>query len=447
MKRSVQGNRILVIDDDREMRHSLQDLLQSAGWDVSVLDSAVHAEQHISKLEPHVVLSDIRMPKRSGLDFLHSYAAPDKAPVVLVSAHGDIPMAVEAIQSGAYSFLEKPFDPRRLLTVLANAAEQHRLVRSTTRLKSRLAELSGLNRLYMGDSPAIAAVRDQVIDLAGIDASVLLVGETGTGKELIAHALHDLSDRAAQPFVPVNCAAIPVAKFEELFFGQVGGPPGLIEQAGTGTLFLDEVAAAPVEAQAKLLRVVDTREFHRLGAVTANKVQARFVSAMNAPPQKAIAQGALREDLYFRLAQFEISLPSLRDLKDDIALLFNTFLRRSAEAYDMAPTPQQPDDYAALLAHGWPGNVRELRYLAERCVLGARRGQGHAAQALKDPAAQAAPQDLRNAVAAFERRLISDAIGRAEGRMDEVSVALGIGRRTLNEKIVKLNIDKESLLS
>ncbi len=441
--------RAIVIDDDREMRASLAHLLETAGWDCTTLRAAEDLPAAAAEFDPHVILSDVRMPGRSGLDLLGD--AADGPPVVLISAHGDIPMAVEAMQKGAYSFLEKPFDPRRLLTILAHAAEKHLLRQDSRRLRARLAALSGLDRVLIGASPAIAELRETVLDLAATDASVLILGETGTGKELVARALHDLGPRAGRPFVAVPCAALPEGAADSALFGTADGAPGLIAGADGGTLFLDEIAACPPAAQARLLRVIETGEIHhpihQPGPGRTRRAAFRTIAATNEKLDTARAEGRIREDLLYRLNTVEIELPPLRGRSEDIRLIYQHFLEHSARSHEIAPPETTPEDLAALLAHDWPGNVRELRHVAERRVLAARRGRGSVAEAIRrDDTAQDIPDTLREAVAAFERQLIGRAIAAHRGRMDAVAEALGIGRRTLNEKIVKLGINKAEFL-
>ena len=441
------GFRALVVDDDSAMRDSLSVLLEAAGWQVDLLDNAAKVEKQLITFQPDVVVSDVRMPGMSGLELLQSLSGVTDPPVVLISAHGDIPMAVQAMQDGAYSFLEKPFEPRRLLAALRNAAERHRLNRSAERLKERLASLADLDRVLLGDTPVIRELRASVMDLSDSDASVMLLGETGTGKELVARALHDLSGRSAGPFIAVNCAAIPMDQFEASMFGTADGKPGVLAAADGGTLMLDEIGAAPLEAQAKLLRAIETREFTRLGAVIPETSNFRVVSASNDQLEDAVAQGKFREDLLFRLNTVVLTQPALRDRPDDIPLLYAHYIAQYAALYEISPPEPTAEDLAALLSHEWPGNVRELRNVAERRVLAARRGRGSAAEAISiAPETGDIPVTLRESVAAFERQMIAQAIKSHDGRMDAVAEALGIGRRTLNEKIVKLGLNKSELL-
>jgi len=438
--------RVLVIDDDTEMRHSLVHLLESTGWAVETAASAVGIETLIEATLPDVILTDVQMPGRTGLQLLTELPTDIMPPIVLISAHGDIPMAVEAIQNGAYSFLEKPFEPRRLITILQHAAEQHQLQETTKRLKDRLADLSGLNRVFIGQSDLVNSVRETVLDYSQLETTILILGETGTGKEVIAKAMHDLSLRSAKPFVAVNCTAIPITDFEEMLFGRTGHIQGLVSKAQGGTLFLDEIISAPIEIQMKLLRLIESKEFIALGSDTTQMANIRIIAASSENPDTAIAENRLRKDLLFRLNGFTVSLPSLREHKDDIVLLFENFVTEFSRLYEIPAMAQTAEDVAALLGHEWPGNVRELRSVAERCVLAAKRGAGGAANALRSPDTTETPENLRGAVAAFERALIAKSIKAHGGKMDVVAAALGIGRRTLNEKIVKLGLDKDAIL-
>jgi two-component system C4-dicarboxylate transport response regulator DctD len=440
------GFRILIADDDKEMRQSLLDLMEAAGWQAEAVPRAAQVAQRLPGLNPDVILSDVRMPGMSGLELLDQLGS-DAPPLVLISAHGDIPMAVQAMQDGAYSFVEKPYDPRRLLTILRHAAEQSRMKQSNTRLKERLLNLAGLDRILLGQTPEISALRGEILDLADAGGAVLIRGETGTGKELAAHALHDLSSRADRPFLALNCAALSPDTFETEMFGTADGSTGRLIAASGGTLFLDEIATCPLPVQAKLLRVIEDQQVLPGGAVEPVPVSLRVLSATNEDPATAVSEGRLRQDLLFRLNTFQLTLPPLSRRQGDIPLLAAHFLADFARVYETQMPTLTQDDLAALLAHGWPGNVRELRSAAERRVLAARRGAGSMAQAIRaDQLLEDMPGTLREAVAAFEREMIGKAVKAHEGRMDDAAEALGIARRTLNEKIAKLGLDKEALL-
>lgn len=425
--------RVLIVDDDREMRASLEALAQAGGFEVKTLPRALDVAKALPSFRPDVVLSDMRMPGMTGLELLVHLQTMDAPPVVLISAHGDIPMAVEAMQSGAYSFVEKPFEPRRLLTILTHAGEQHRMRQSNARLRARLQELSRLDRILLGQTPAMVALRGLVLDLMDVRAPVLIEGETGTGKELVARALHDLSP-AEGPFVAVNSAMLRPDQVEDV-----------ARQADGGTLFLDEIAACHLDSQPMLLRLVENGELP--GPSGPQKLRLRVIAATNENTETAMSEGRLRPDLYYRLNVAQVTLPPLRARREDITLLAAHFLTAQAQTYEITPPDLTDEDLATLIAHDWPGNVRELRNVCERRVLMARRGAGSIAAALSpDDAGDDIPSTLREAVAAFEREMIGKAITSHEGRMDGVAEALGIGRRTLNEKIVKLGLDKDALL-
>ena len=437
---------ILVVEDDKLMRSSLVELLEASGWCVKDVPRATRVAECLNEFQPDVILSDVRMPGMSGLELLHSLDALFAPPLVLISAHGDIPMAVQAIQDGAYSFIEKSYEPQRLLTILRHAAEQSRMKKSNQRLKDRLLRLSGLDRVLLGKTPGIAGLRRDILEFIDADAPVLILGETGTGKELVANALHDLSDCSDRPFMALNCATLSPDTFEAEMFGAQGCKGRLLEAAG-GTLFLDQVCSCPLPVQAKLLRVIEDKQIFPVGSTKAIPTPFRVLSATNENVEVAVKEKRLRQDLLFRINTVVLNLPALRNRRDDIMLLVTHFLDMYARAYGLAPPEITQNDLASLMAHDWPGNVRELRSVAERRVLAARHGSGTIAQAIRtNLQLDDAPDTLREAVAAFERQLIGKGIQASEGRMDVAAKALGIGRRTLNDKIVKLGLDKRSFL-
>lgn len=425
--------RVLIIDDDRLMRNSLVDLVEAAGWIAKPLARASDTERWITQFQPDVILSDVRMPEMTGLELLDSLTGAP--PVVLISAHGDIPTAVEAMNAGAYSFVEKPHDPKRLLLILTHAAEQHQMLESNQRLKERLQQLSGLDRVLLGQTPEIVKLRETVAMIAQTRAAVLIKGDTGTGKDLIARALHDISDRCDGPFIAINAAQMTASQL-----------PLIAQGASGGTLFLDEICACPAEIQPALLRLIESQEVLPEGEGVPVKVDLKVVSATNEDPAQAVAQGRLRQDLLFRLEGFGLSIPPLKARRDDIPLLAQHFMAVSATAQGFTLPSLSDADLAVLIAHDWPGNVRELRNIVTRFVIMAQHGQGAMSDALTGAQGADPPlPGLREAVAAFERQMIGKAIQNNDGRMDDAAHDLGIGRRTLNEKIVKLGLDKNAL--
>lgn len=436
-----------VIDDDQEMRQSLAVLLERSGWKTSLFPNVESALARLDALAPDVILSDVRMPGLSGIDLLDRLDDQNAPPLLLISAHGDIPTAVDAMQRGAYSFLEKPFDPRRLLTAMKHAAEQHRLADMARRMRDELISLSGLDRVLLGTDPKVTALKDQAIDLATTKGAVLISGETGTGKELVAKALHRLGPRRDAPFVAVNCATLDPDRAAETIFGDSDTLRGCFRRAHGGTLFLDEVGACPIDVQAKLLRALETGEITPVGGEDIVETDVRIVAATNEDLSALVDTKTFRADVLFRLNTFQIHLPRLIDRGDDVVLLFDHFVTQLSETYEITPPVISAEDAVALLAHPWPGNVRELRHVAERRVLSARRGAGSVAEALRmDDITDDVPATLREAVARFEKTLIAQAITTHNGGMTATAEALGIGRRTLNEKIVKLGLDKSELV-
>ncbi|MEO1381183.1 MAG: sigma 54-interacting transcriptional regulator, partial [Pseudomonadota bacterium] len=287
----------------------------------------------------------------------------------------------------------------------------------------------------------------ELLDLSQTETAVLILGETGTGKELVARALHDLGPNADGPFVALNCAALATDSFEEEMFGRVGGPLGKIAAADGGTLFLDEICTCPIQAQAKLLRAIDEKKVTPLGGTEPLSLSFRVLSSSNEDPDAALVNGRLRRDLLFRLNTVALNLPSLSQRRDDILLLYTHFVTDFSRVYEIEMPQITSEDVMVLVSHDWPGNVRELRNVAERHVLATRRGGGSARQALSsDHFFEEVPATLREAVAALEKELIGKAIQAHQGRMDAVAEALGIGRRTLNEKIVKLGLNKDEIL-
>lgn len=444
---------IFVVDDDVSLRDSLGHLFKKSGARVSEFEKAEDAFHALENQLPDVLVTDVKMPGWSGLDLQDAIRKKyPNLPLVMISAHGDVPMAVKAIQDGAYSFLEKPFKPQRLLTIVNHAAQAHRLSMQNIRLKERLSNLAGLDRVLLGDTQVMENVREDVIDLADSEAAILVLGETGTGKEVVARAIHDLSLRVSGPFIAVNCAAIPENLFESSMFGHVSGAftgankasKGFFSSAHQGTLFLDELAACPLDQQAKLLRAIEMREVVPVGSTKPVPVNIRIVSATNESLEEAVASGRFREDLYYRLNTMEIILPPLRDRVDDIALLFTHFLNIHAQTYECDPPEISPEDLTALLVHKWPGNVRELRHLAERRILSARRGRGSVAEIITRTVPQevATSTNLKDAISSFEKSYISKVLEVNQARMDDAARNLGISRRTLNEKLVKLKISR-----
>jgi len=445
----MSAGQILFVDDEEPMRIAVKQWLGLAGYDVAVLARPEAALSRLSKDFAGIVVSDVRMPGgMDGLGLLRATQALDcDLPVILVTGHGDIPLAVEAMREGAYDFIEKPFVPERLAEAVARACEKRRLVLENRRLRA-LGAGDDMARRLIGPSRAMEKVRAELQELAVLPLNVVIFGDTGCGKELAARCLHDYGPRAARPFVAVNCAAIPETMFESEFFGHEAGAftgsvqrrAGKIEHADGGTLFLDEVESMPLALQAKLLRVLQEQCVEPLGGNRTIPVDVRVITAAKADLLAEVRSGRFREDLYYRLHVAEIRLPPLAQRPDDIVPLFESFAARAAAAHGRNPPALAEGDLRALLAHDWPGNVRELRNEAERFALGLGLRRGAPLPA------QDGESSLQASVAAFEKRRIEEAFREARGDVALVMARLDLPRRTLNEKMAKYGIDRRIFL-
>ena len=368
--------KILIVDDERNIRRVLGLALEKFGYEVCQAENVVQALRCAEEEQPDLVLTDVLMPGNlTGLDLLKELRARyPNLPVVMMTAYGSIPMAVEAIRSGAFEFLTKPLnDLDALKKVLRNALEESKL---TPPKKSRSPARPKSTTTFIGQSPAIKAVLDTVSRVAPTRATVLITGESGTGKELIARMLHEQSDRAKGPFVPVSCAAIPETLIEVELFGAVRGAytgaetdrVGKFESADHGTLFLDEIGELPLLIQAKLLRVIQERELHRLGSNQSIPIDVRLITATNRDLEQEVQAGNFREDLYYRLRVVHIHLPPLRERPEDIPLLADHFMKKYAEENGRPLRQISPEVVALLQSHCWRGNVRELENTIEAAV-------------------------------------------------------------------------------
>ncbi|BAU89838.1 Fis family transcriptional regulator [Methylorubrum populi] len=438
--------RVVLIDDEEMVRLSMEQALQLAGIAVEAYDSAEAALPAVTRDFSGIVVSDVRLPGRDGLELLADIRRRDpELPVVLVTGHGDIAMAVAAMREGAYHFIEKPFVNDAFVEVVRRALEKRALVTENRRLRSALdrgeARGSAVERCLVGQSPAMRRLRDDVASLASAAADVLVLGETGAGKEQVARALHEGGARAAKPFVAINCGAIPESMFESEMFGHEAGAftgagkrrIGKVEHAGGGTLFLDEVESMPLALQVKLLRVLQERRIERLGSNTGVPVDLRVVAATKEDLDALSESGRFRRDLFFRLNVVTLTLPPLRERREDIPLLFEQFVVQAAVKYQRPVIEVPPSLRRSLMLADWPGNVRELKNAAERAVLG-----------FLSPdlagAADAAP-GLDALLDRVERLVIEDALKASGQRIAEAARALGLPRKTLSDRMRRLGLN------
>ena len=445
---------VLVIDDDPAMRAGLRQWMRLGGFEPLEAVDAEGALAHVSARFPGCIVTDVLLPGMSGVELLRKVKEIDpELPVILLTGHGDVPMAVEAMREGAADFIEKPFDPDVLAAVVRRSTAHRRLVLENRALSRRLDDMDGLEARLLGECAEMRRLRAEISHYAATDASVMVVGETGTGKEVVARAVADLSPGREGAFVALNCAALPESMVEAELFGHEAGAftgadrerMGRVEQADGGVLFLDEISAMPMALQPKLLRVLQEREVDRIGGQAPVPVDIRVVSAVNIEPREAVARNLLRQDLLYRLNTIELRIPPLRERGGDARLLFDSFANRFGADYRMDPPRLSADDADFIAAYPWPGNVRELRNAAERFVLASalERPSLRALVTGGEPGREAAaPGRLRDLVEDYERRVIADALARHEGRIIDVMRELDLPRRTLNEKMSRLGLSR-----
>ncbi|MBT8768424.1 two-component response regulator AauR [Metapseudomonas boanensis] len=434
---------VLIVEDDPHVLLGCQQALDLEDIPSIGVGSAEEALKQVGEDFAGIVISDIRLPGMDGLTLLERLKARDRSlPVVLITGHGDISMAVQAMRDGAYDFMEKPFSPERLVDVARRALEQRRLAREVSSLRRQLAGRQSLEQRIIGRSPAIQALRELIANVADTAANVLIEGETGTGKELVARCLHDYSRRHTKEFVALNCGGLPENLFDSEIFGHeahafTGAGKrriGKIEHAHQGTLFLDEIESMPLNLQIKFLRVLQEQTLERLGSNQPIPVDCRVIAATKFDLDEQGKAGNFRSDLYYRLNVVTLELPPLRERREDILMLFEHFLQQSSLRFDRVAPELDNATVSALMAHDWPGNVRELRNVAERFALGL--------PVFKKTGLTPDGNEPRfaEAVEAFEKSLLSTALERHGGNLSQASIALGMAKTTLFDKVKKYGL-------
>ena len=437
---------VLLVDDDPHLRQALSQTLDLAGLKVVALADAQGLAGRIEEDWPGVVVSDIRMPGIDGLQLLEQLHARDsELPVLLITGHGDVPLAVQAMRAGAYDFLEKPFASDALLDSVRRALALRRLVLDNRSLRLALSDRQQLATRLVGHSPSMLRLREQIGALAGTRADVLILGETGAGKEVVARALHDLSSRREGPFVAINAGALAESVVESELFGHEPGAftgaqkrrIGKFEFANGGTLFLDEIESMSLDVQVKLLRMLQERVVERLGGNQLIPLDIRIIAATKEDLRQSADQGRFRADLYYRLNVAPLRIPPLRERGDDILVLFQHFADAASQRHGLPPHTLQPAQRAVLLRHDWPGNVRELQNAAERFALGLELALDGQAPPAAVPAAPVLIGNLSEQVEQFERSLIAAELAQPHSSMRSLAEALGIPRKTLHDKLRK----------
>ena len=442
----AKGMKIAIVDDEQDMRQSISQWLALSGFDTETFGSAEDALKVIGPDYPGVVVSDIKMPGMDGMTFLRKLLSQDSSlPVIMITGHGDVPMAVEAMRVGAFDFLEKPFNPDRMTELAKKASQNRRLSLDNRALRKELSDGTGLMKKLIGTSPSMERLREDILDLGQAEGHVLIDGETGTGKTLVAHALHAVGAKAGKKFVLFSCAAHDEAGLAQRLFGPVGEGQALplIEEARGGTLVLEDIDALPQSLQARLLTWMNEQ---------GTPAETRVVAISNLAEQGKTCEDVLRPDLYYRLAAMKITLPPLRTRGEDILTLFTRYSEQFAEEYGCDAPQVNAQEAAQLLQAPWPGNVRQLINIAERAVLQARRGSGSIASLLMADNEDAGPamttegKPLKEYVEAFERMLIDNTMRRHKGSIAAVMDELCLPRRTLNEKMAKYGLTRSDYL-
>ena len=438
---------VILVDDDPHLRQALSQTLDLAGLKVLSLSDAQNLAGRIPQDWPGVLVSDIRMPGIDGLELLqHVHAQDPDLPVLLITGHGDVPLAVQAMRAGAYDFLEKPFASDALLDSVRRALALRRLVLDNRSLRLALSDRQQLSTRLVGHSTPMLRLREQIGALAGTRADVLILGETGAGKEVVARALHDLSSRRDGPFVAINAGALAESVVESELFGHEPGAftgaqkrrIGKFEFANGGTLFLDEIESMSLDVQVKLLRLLQERVVERLGGNQQIPLDIRIIAATKEDLRQSADQGRFRADLYYRLNVAPLRIPPLRERGDDILVLFQHFADAASERHGLPPHTLQPAQRAVLLRHNWPGNVRELQNAAERFALGLELAlDGEAPPPAHVQAVTPGSGNLSDQVEQFERSLIAAELAQSHSSMRSLAEALGIPRKTLHDKLRK----------
>lgn len=438
--------KIAIVDDEKDMRQSISQWLALSGFDTETHACAEDALKSVGADYPGIVVTDIRMPGMDGMGLLRKLMSVDSGlPVIMITGHGDVPMAVEAMRVGAYDFLEKPFNPDQMTELAKKATLARRMTLDSRALRRELGDGGAVMKNLIGASPEMDRLREDILDLGQADGHVLIEGETGTGKTLVAHALHAVGARAGKKFRLISCAAYEEEELSRRLFGPIdeGGNQPLVEGARGGTLVLEDVEALSENLQARLLTFINEQ---------GSPAETRIIAICNLQQQGKTLEDVLRPDLYYRLSALKITLPPLRQRGEDILLLFTRLSEQFAEEYGCDAPQVSAQEAAQLLQSPWPGNVRQLINVAERAVLQNRRGSGTIASLLMADNDDVAPtmttdgKPLKEYVEAFERMLIDNTMRRHKGSIVSVMDELCLPRRTLNEKMAKYSLSRSEYI-
>jgi len=434
---------VLFVDDEEDLRMAAAQTLELADLPVTPLAEADLALSHVARDFPGVLVTDIRMPGMDGMELMRRALEIDPAlPVIIVTGNGDVELAVQAMRDGAYDFLEKPYKPAELVAVIRRALDKRRLTLENRALRNQVGGRDAIEARLIGRSEVMVHLREQVRAVAATEADALITGETGTGKEVIARAIHRASARRERPFVHINCAALPTDLVESELFGHAPGAfagamkmrYGKFEHARGGTVFLDEIDSLTTAVQAKFLHAIQNRQITPLGSNDTVDLDVRFLAACKEPLEKAVDEGRFRGDLLYRLNVVTLQAPPLSARREDIPRLFMHLVGEAATRYKMPMVEVDADTLADIATRDWPGNVRELRNAADRFVLGLSAGTD---------TDSTVPGSLADQMAAHEKALISATLAANAGSLKQTYEGLGVSRKALYEKMQKHGLDRE----
>jgi DNA-binding NtrC family response regulator len=459
MKDVVRKGKILIVDDEEKIRNILGAILRDEGYEVELAQDGVEAIEKASAFKPQLLIVDLQMPRMNGLETIQRIKARlPGAVAIILTAYGTIQSAVQAIKQGVYDYLTKPFDNEQMLLIVKRAFDVYRLTAEVEHLRTELQKKFGLDSI-IGDSPAMQEVVQQIRQVAATDATVLIEGESGTGKELVAKAIHYESKRKNNPLVIVDCTTVPANLIESEFFGHEKGAftdarqarAGKFQEADTGTIFLDEISELPFHAQAKLLRVLQEKEFTRVGGNTPIKVDVRIITATNRNLETLVKEGKFREDLYYRLDVLKLRLPPLREHLEDIPLYVHHFLAKHNETFGKNLSGLSDDALHFLQKHEWKGNVRELENVVQRAMLTASgtrievsdlefldKGAGETPHPYN--ATEGLEAYVKSLTEQAERQIILKTLNETNWNRTEAAEKLKISRKTLFNKMQQYGI-------
>ena len=436
--------KIAIVDDEQDMRQSISQWLALSGFETETFAKAEDALKSIGPDFPGIVVTDIKMPGMDGMQFLKKIMSVDSSvPVIMITGHGDVPMAVEAMRIGAFDFLEKPFNPDKMTELSRKATMKRRLTLDARILRKELSGGTTIMKKLVGKSPQMERLREDILDLGQADGHVLIEGETGTGKSTTAHALHAVGARAGKPFRLISCSALDADTLMTRLFNGDDNTIPLVEETRGGTLVLEDVEALDAALQGRLLQYLNDQ---------GNPAETRVIAISNLQEQGKTLEDVLRPDLFYRLSAMGITLPPLRSRGEDILMLFTRLVEEFAEEYGCDAPSVSAQEAAQLMQAPWPGNVRQLVNIAERAVLQSRRGSGSIASLLMadndsvEPVVTTEGKPLKEYVEAFERMLIDNTMRRHKGSIVNVMEELSLPRRTLNEKMAKYGLQRADYL-